>query len=94
MMAGYKLANGHVLSEDEIEQRAKQWGDGSWSGGLTALRVGRPPLSDEPNANLSFKCPASAAELIERAAKAEGVRKSEFIRSAAIEKASRVLASA
>ncbi len=93
-MTDYELANGYVLSDDEIDRRAKQWEDESWPGHVTALRVGRPPLSDEPNANLSFKCPASAAELIARAAEAEGVRKSEFIRRAAIEKASRVLASA
>ena len=89
-MTDYELANGYVLSDDEIDRRAKQWEDEH----VAALRVGRPPLSDEPNANLSFKCPASAAELIARAAEAEGVRKSEFIRRAAIEKASRVLASA
>lgn len=91
-MTNFKLANGYVLSDEEIEHRAQQWEEESWSGHIDALRVGRPPLSDEPNANLSFKCPISAAELIARAAEAEGVGKSEFMRTAAVEKAESVLA--
>lgn len=58
------------------------------------VRAGRPRLSGEPNANLSFKCPESAAQMIERAARVSGVKKSEFMREAAVEKAARVLAAA
>ncbi|WP_251231091.1 DUF1778 domain-containing protein [Adlercreutzia aquisgranensis] len=59
-----------------------------------AVRAGRPRLSGEPNANLSFKCPESAAQMIGRAARISGVKKSEFMREAAVEKAARVLAAA
>lgn len=59
-----------------------------------AVRSGRPRLSDEPNANLSFKCPESGADLIARAAEASGVSKSAFVRDAALEKAAAVLADA
>lgn len=90
-MPEYKLANGYSLSDEEIEERAGQWEEGTWEGSLVALRVGRPRLSPEENRNLSFKCPASAADLIERAAAAQGVKKSEFMRTAALEKAARVL---
>ncbi|MDO4853979.1 MAG: DUF1778 domain-containing protein [Coriobacteriia bacterium] len=90
-MAEYKLANGYVLSDEEIERSAAEWEAGSWEGDLITLRVGRPRLSEEENKNISFKCPASAAELIERAAKVQGVKKSEFIRSAALQKAAQVL---
>lgn len=93
-MSEYKLANGYVLTDDEIEARAAEWEGGSWDGSLVEIRAGRPRLSDEPNANLSFKCPASGAELIELAAKASGVKKSAFMRDAAIEKAARVLSMA
>lgn len=41
---------------------------------------------------MSFKCPESGAELIARAAQASGMKKSAFMRAAAIEKAMRVLA--
>lgn len=90
-MAEYELPNGYVLTDDEIERRAKAWEDGTWGGHLVTIRAGRPRLSDEPNANLSFKCPKSSAELIARAAEAVGVKKSAFMRDAAIEKAAYIL---
>lgn len=92
-MAEYKLANGYILTDEEIESRASAWEDGSWDGSLVEVRVGRPRLSDEPNANMSFKCPESGADLISRAAQKMGVKKSAFMRDASIEKAVYVLAS-
>jgi hypothetical protein len=91
-MAEYTLENGYKLSDEEIEKRAAEWEDGSWAGDLVTLRVGRPRLSEEGNKNLSFKCPIAGAELIQRAADAQGIGKSEFLRSAALEKAAHVLA--
>ena len=93
-MTERKLANGYVLSDEEIESRVREWEDGTWKGSLVELRVGRPRLSDESNANLSFKCPESGAQMIEQAAKASGVKKSAFMRDAALEKAALVLAKA
>ena len=90
-MAEYKLKNGYVLTDEEIERRAAEWESDDAEIGLVPLRVGRPPLSGEPNANLSFKCPESGAELIARAAEVTGVKKSAFIREAALEKAAQVL---
>ena len=90
-MAEYKLKNGYGLTDEEIERRAAEWESDDAEIGLVPLRVGRPPLSGEPNANLSFKCPESGAELIARAAEVAGVKKSAFIREAALEKAAQVL---
>jgi hypothetical protein len=93
----YRLANGSVITDEDIEREcAREYESGSsWEGSLVNLRVGRPRLSEvEANANLSFKCPKTGADLIERAAAACGMRKSEFLRSAAIEKAERILRSA
>lgn len=92
-MANYTLENGYILTDDEIEKRATEWENGTWSGNLVALRAGRPRLSAEENKNLSFKCPASGADLIVRAAKAQGIKKSEFLRMASLEKAVSVLSS-
>lgn len=91
-MAAYTLENGYVLTDEEIEKRARAWEEGTWDGQLVELRAGRPRLSDEPNANLSFKCPKSGAELIAKAAQTLGVKKSAFLREAALEKAIKVLA--
>lgn len=93
-MSEYTLKNGYRLTDAEIEDRAKEWADGTWEGHLIELHVGRPRLSDEPNANLSFKCPKSGAEMIEKAAKLSGVEKSAFMRDAALEKAAKVLQAA
>lgn len=93
-MACYELANGYVLADEEIEQRAEQWEDGNWEGPLVTLHADRPRLSAEPSIRLSFKCPKSGADMIARAAEASGIKKSEFIRDAALEKAARVLAMA
>lgn len=91
-MATFKLKNGYVLTDEEIEERAREWESGEWDGSLVKLRVGRPRLSLSENKNLSFKCPEEGAELIQRAANMQGVGKSEFLRSAALEKATSVLA--
>lgn len=91
----YRLANGSAITNEDIERECAEYESGSWEGSLVNLRVGRPRLSEvEANANLSFKCPKTGADLIERAAAACGMRKSEFLRSAAIEKAERILRSA
>ncbi len=91
----FRLANGSAITDEDIERECAEYESGSWEGDLVNFRVGRPKLSDgEPNANLSFKCPRTGADLIERAAAACGMRKSEFMRSAAIEKAERILRSA
>lgn len=91
-MAEYELPNGYILTDEEIERRADAWESGAWGGELVTMRVGRPRLSDEPNANMSFKCPESGADLITRAAAKVGVKKSAFMRDASIEKAVHILA--
>ncbi len=87
----YGLANGGVITDEVIERECAGYESGTWEGHLVNLRAGRPRLPAEGNANLSFKCPRPAADLISRAAAAAGMRKSEFTCSAAIEKAERVL---
>lgn len=95
LLMEYRLANGSVITDEDIERECAEYESGSWEGSLVNFRVGRPRLSEvEANANLSFKCPKTGADLIERAAAACGMRKSEFLRSAAIEKAERILRSA
>lgn len=60
-MKEYKLPNGHTLTEEEMELRAKQWENGSWSGHIVPLRNDLPcaagktgsanPAEEEPHAN-------------------------------------------
>lgn len=91
----FGLASGTAITDEDIERECAEYESGSWAGTLTGLRVGRPGPSDgEVNADLSFECPKTDADLIERAAAACGMRKSEFLRSAAIEQAEKILRSA
>lgn len=91
----FGLASGTAITDEDIERECAEYESGSWAGTLTGLRVGRPGPSDgEVNADLSFECPKTDADLIERAAAACGMQKSEFLRSAAIEKAEKILRSA
>lgn len=90
-MAEYTLSNGYVLTDEEIEALCEKWESGEWEGPLVAVRAGRPPIWGESTSNLSFKCPATAVTLIERAAAKLGTTKSAFMRDAAIEKAANVL---
>lgn len=91
----FRFANGTAITEEDIERECAEYESGSWAGTLTSLPIARPRLSDgKDDANLSFKCPKTDAALIERAAAACGMQKSEFLRSAAIEKAEKILRSA
>lgn len=91
----FGLASGTAITDEDIERECAEYESGSWAGTLTGLRVGRPGPSDgEDSVDLSFECPKTDADLIERAASACRMRKSEFLRSAAIEKAEKILRSA
>ncbi len=63
-MTKYELSNGYVLTNDEIERRAKEWENGTWDGNFVAIRTGRPRLSDEPNERqqIARKPPARGRE--------------------------------
>ena len=60
-MTEYKLANGYVLTDEEIEARAKEWEDGTWKGQLVELRAGRPRLSRESVNGGPARCAGNAA---------------------------------
>ena len=77
-MAEYKLANGYTLTDEEIERRAKEWEEGTWQGHLDRIRVGRPPVADEPLVTVAVRFPVSMIEEIDR----KSSNRSDFIRRA------------
>ncbi len=48
-MPDYKLENGYVLTDEEIEARATQWENGSWEGGLIVIQPGDSKPSQRGN---------------------------------------------
>lgn len=82
-MTERRLANGYVLTDAEVERRAREWEDGTWRGHLERTRVGRPSLSDgEETTTVSFRVPSSKVIDFERKAKAAGETKSQAYRRA------------
>lgn len=46
-MSEYRLDNGYVLTDEEIEKRTKEWEEETWEGPLVELRAGLSRLSEE-----------------------------------------------
>lgn len=90
-MSEYRLKNGKILTDEQIEKECNEYESGTWVGHLENIRVGRPSLSTSGSCPITFKCGIDDTNRIERAAKIAGVNRSSFIRSAALEKAEKVL---
>lgn len=78
----YKLANGEVLTDEDLEREAEMWENDTWEGHLVNIRIGRPPISDEELGVVTFKAPKSRIAAMERKASEQGVSKSQFMRAA------------
>ena len=74
----YKLANGYILTDDEIEERAALYESGDWEGALEAIKPGRPPITDEEMVTVAVKMPSSMVAAIDK----KGKNRSDFIRRA------------
>lgn len=86
--------DGTPVTGNMIQSWCDAYDSGVYPGEVVEIsQVGRPRLSPaERTMSVSFRCPESGVDLISRAASAAGVGRSEFMRSAAIEKAETVLA--
>ena len=86
---------GFKVTHEMIEQWCAAYDAGELPEGYEfdgPIKPGRPKLSNEATSSLSFKCPESGADMIARAAKVAGIKKSVLMRDAALEKAAEILA--
>ena len=86
---------GFEVTREMIEQWCAAYDAGELPEGYAfdgPIRPGRPKLSNEATSSLSFKCPESGADMIARAAKVAGIKKSALMREASLEKAAEILA--
>jgi len=74
----YKLKNGYVLTDREIEERSREFECGDWEGTLTDIKVGRPPSFDETLVTIPVKFPKSMVDRIDELSE----NRSDFIRRA------------
>ena len=76
----YRTETGQLLTDDRLDQMAKKYEEGNWSGKMGKLVVGRPSLADEDVKSVSFRLPVSKIALIDACAAARGETRSKFIR--------------
>ena len=65
-MSDWKLADGSILSDEQIGQEAKEYEEGTWEGKPVSIQAGRPPLCDEELVTVPVKFPASMVAQIDR----------------------------
>lgn len=77
-MAEYKLANGGVLTDEDIERICAEFESESWAGRLERIHQGPAAVADEPLVTVPVKFPRSMVAAIDGKTK----NRSDFIRKA------------
>ena len=81
-MQAFTGENGKIITPDKIERWAQQAEKGHYPGRRGEISVGRPPLTDEELAVVTFKCPPSVVAQMDKRAKTQGISRSSFLRNA------------
>ena len=79
-MAEYKLANGGVLTDEDIDRICKEFETESWTGRLQRIHQGPAAVADEPLVTVTVKIPQSMVEAIDERSQ----NRSDFIRKAIV----------
>lgn len=77
-MSEYKLANGALLTDADIDQLCAEFESESWAGRLDRIHHGPAAISDEQLITIAVKFPNSMAKAIADQTK----NRSDFIRKA------------
>lgn len=77
-MAEYKLANGGVLTDEDIDRICAEFESETWAGRLERIHQGPAAVSDEPLVTVPVKFPRSMVAAIDGKTK----NRSDFIRKA------------
>lgn len=77
-MAEYKLANGGVLTDEDIERICAEFESESWAGRLERIHQGPAAVADEPLVTVPVKFSRSMVAAIDGKTK----NRSDFIRKA------------
>ena len=80
MQKKYITESGLELTDELLDEMAKKYEDGTWTGKLGKIVVGRPSLADEDVKSVSFRLPVSKISIIDSRALAKGITRSEYIR--------------
>lgn len=81
-MSTYRLKDGRAVTDEQLEDMAREFESGEWDGHLDNVVVGLPkPTPDEMTVE-SFRIQRARAEAVSAATKRHGMTKSEFYRLA------------
>ena len=67
------------VTEEELDELAEQYENGTWPEGRTVL-LGRPRISDEDLVSVTIKLPKTQLEAIDSEARREGQSRSAYMR--------------
>ena len=73
--------NGTTLTDQTLDEMAKEYEQGTWSGALEEVRMGRPRIADEELRSVTFKLPVSSVIKLDQQAKEHDETRSEFLRN-------------
>ena len=77
-MVEYKLANGSVITDEDIDRLCHEFENESWAGCLERIHIGPAAIADEPLISVTVKFPKSMVAAID----SKGNNRSDFIRKA------------
>lgn len=77
-MAEYKLANGGILTDEDIDRICAEFENETWAGRLERIHQGPASVADEPLVTVPVKFPRSMVAAIDGRSK----NRSDFIRKA------------
>lgn len=77
----YETMNGTVLTDELLDTWGEACERGEYPGTPGEIVVGRPRLSHEDLATVTFKLPESQLEALDGAAKRAGATRSQFLRT-------------
>ncbi len=77
-MTEYKLANGGVITDEDIDRICEEFESESWAGRLERIHQGPAAVSEEPLVTVTVKIPQSMVKAIDKRTS----NRSDFIRRA------------
>lgn len=69
-----------TITDDTLDELAKEYESGSWDGKLGKVVIGRPSLADEEVKPVTFRLPISKIAAVDEQAKSKGENRSDYLR--------------
>lgn len=78
----YIAQDGTVLTDELLDDMAKEYEEGTWSGNPSLTQRGRPRLYDDDMVTVSFRLSPAVQQAMVAASERLGISRSQFFRNA------------